>query len=75
MDREREEMHAISTETHTQNMRQGDHSPAENTHNTMSGILGQWIEKEKKHMHFQHKHTHKTWDKTTTHRLRMYIIR
>ena len=52
MDKEREEMHAISTETHTQNMRQGDHSPAENAHNTMRGILGQWIEKEKKYMPF-----------------------
>ena len=25
-------------------------------------------------MHFKHKHTLKTWNKTTTHRLRMYII-
>ena len=75
MDREREETHALSTQTYTQNMGQDNNSPAENTHNTMSVILGQWIEKEKKHMHLQHKHTHKTWDKTTTHHLRMYIIR
>ena len=46
MDRKREEMHALSTETHTQNIRQGDHSPPEYVYNTMSGKLGQWIEKE-----------------------------
>jgi hypothetical protein len=27
--------------------------PPENVHNTVSGILGQWIEKEKKYMHFR----------------------
>ena len=74
MDRERGETHALSTETHNQNMEQDNNSPTENVHNTVSGISGQWIEKEKKHMHFQQKHTRKTWDKTTTHRLRMYII-
>ena len=26
-------------------------------HNMVSGILQQWIEKEKKYMHFQQKHT------------------
>ena len=33
-------------------------SPPENVHITMSGTfnLGQWIGKEKKYMHFQHKH-------------------
>ena len=75
MDREREEIHANSTETHTLNMGQDNNSPTENVHNTVSGILHQWIEKEKKHMHFQQKHTLKTWDKATTHHLRMYIIR
>ena len=60
MDREREEIHALSTETHTQNMGQGNNSPAENVHNTVSGILGQWIKKEKKCMQFQQKHTLKT---------------
>ena len=75
MDREREEIHALSTETYTQNMGQDKNSPPENVHNTVSGILRQWIEKEKKYMHFQQKHTLKTWDKTTTHLLRMYIIR
>ena len=74
MDRQREEIHALSTETHTQNMGQDNNSPTENVHNTVSGILRQWIDKEKKYMHFQQKHTLKTWDKTTTHRLRMYII-
>ena len=51
-----------------------NNSPPENVHNMVSGILHQWIEKEKKYMHFQQKHTLKTWDKTTTHPLRMYII-
>ena len=74
MDRERE-IHALSIETHTQNMGQDNISPTENVHNTVSGILRQWIDKEKKYMHFQQKHTLKTWDKTTTHQLRMYIIR
>ena len=65
----------FSTETHiTKNMGLDSNSPAENVHNTVSGILRQWIEKEKKHMDFQQKHTLKTWDKTTTHFLRMYII-
>ena len=74
MDREREEIHAIATETHTQNMGPDNNSPTENAHHTVSGILRQWIEKDKKYMHFQQKHTLKTWDQTTTHRLRMYII-
>ena len=75
MDREREEIHALSTGTHTQNMGPDNNSPTENVHNTVSGILRQWIEKEKKYMHFQQKHTLKTWDQTTTHQLRMHIIR
>ena len=75
MDREREEKHGLSTETHTQNMGHDNNSPSENVHKTVSGILHQRIEKEKKNMHFQQKHTLKTWDKTTTHLLRMYIIR
>ena len=75
MDRERVEIHAFSTETHTQNAGQDSNSPAENVHNMVSEILHQRIEKEKKNMHFQQKHTFKTWDKTTTHPLRMYIIR
>ena len=50
MDREREEivLHALATETRTQNVGQDNNSPTENVHNTVSGILGQWIEKEKK---------------------------
>ena len=52
-----------------------NNSHSENVHNTVSGIIRQWIEKEKKNMHFQQKHTLKTWDKTTTHFLRMYIKR
>ena len=52
MDREREEIYALLTKIHTPNIRQGDHSPAENVHNTMSGILRQWIEREKKYMPF-----------------------
>ena len=75
MDRKRKEIHALSTETYTQNMGQDNNSPPENVHNTVSGILCQWIYKEKKYMHFQQKHTLKTLDKTTTHLLRMYIIR
>ena len=74
MERAREENHALSTKTQTQNIGQDSNSPTENVHHTVSGILRQWIEKEKKYMHFQQKHTLKTWDKTTTHRLRMYII-
>ena len=74
MNVEREEIHALLTETHTQNMGQDNNSPAENVHNTVSGILRQWIKKEKKYMHFQHKYTLKTWDKTITHPLKMYII-
>ena len=52
MDREREEIHALPTETHTQNIRQDNNSPPENVHNTVSGILRQWIEEEKKCIHF-----------------------
>ena len=55
-------------------MGQDSNSPPENVYNTVSGILHQWIEKEKKNMDFQQKHTLKTWDKTATHLLRMYII-
>ena len=75
MDRERGEIHALLKETHTQNVGKDNNSPPENVHNIVSGILGQWIEKEEKHVHFQQKHTLKTWDKTTTHRLRVYIMR
>ena len=34
---------------HTQNMGQNNNSPAENVHNTVSGILRQWIEREEIH--------------------------
>ena len=37
--------------------------------------LSKGSEKEKKYMRFQQKHTLKTWEKTTTHPLKMYIIR
>ena len=56
MDRQREEIHALSTETHTQNMGLDSNSPAENVPNYVSGILRQWIEKEKKYMHI-HRNT------------------
>ena len=56
-------------------MGKDNNSPPENVHITVSGILRHWIEKEKKYMHFQQKNTLETWDKTTTHPLRMYIIR
>ena len=46
MDREREEKHGLSTETHTQNMGHDNNSPSENVHKTVSGILHQWIGKE-----------------------------
>ena len=49
MDREREEIHALSTETHTQNMGQDNNSHPENVHNMASGILGQWTEREEIH--------------------------
>ena len=76
MDRDREEIHALPTETHTKNMGLDNNSPPENVHNTVSGILRQWIDKEKKYMHFEQKHTSlKTWDETATHPLRMYKIR
>jgi hypothetical protein len=39
MDGEREVIHALSTETHTQNMGKDNNSPPENVHNTVSGIL------------------------------------
>ena len=51
----REEINALSTQTHTQNMGQDNNSPTEN--NMTSGTFGQWIEKETKYMHFQHKYT------------------
>ena len=43
MDKEREEIHALSTKTHTQNMGLDSKSPPENVHNMASGILHQWI--------------------------------
>ena len=55
-------------------MGQDKNSPAENVHNTVSGILGQWIGKSRNTCTFQHKHILKIWDKTKTHPLRMYII-
>ena len=45
MDREREETHALPTETHTQNMGQDNNSPTENVRNTVRVTLGQWIKK------------------------------
>ena len=69
MDREREEIHALLKETHTQNVGKDNNSPPENVHNTVNAILDQFIEKEKKYMHFQQKHTLKTWEKTITHHL------
>ena len=36
-------------------MGQDNNSPAENVHNTTSGALGPWIEKEKKYMYFSTK--------------------
>ena len=39
MDREREEIHALLTQTHTQNMEQDNHSPPANVHNMASGTL------------------------------------
>ena len=39
MDRETEEIHALLTQTHTQNMGQDNNSPPENVHNMVSGIL------------------------------------
>ena len=71
--KEKKYMH-FSTQTHTQNMGQDNNSPPENVHNMMSGTLGQWVGKSRNTCTFQHKHTLKTWDKTTTHKLRMYLI-
>ena len=39
MDREKGEIHALSTETYTQNMGQDYNSPPENVYITVSGIL------------------------------------
>ena len=39
MDREREEIHALLMQTHTQNMKQDNNSQTENVHNMASGIL------------------------------------
>ena len=39
-------------------MGQDNNSPSENVHNMVSGILRQWIEREKKYMHFQLTETH-----------------
>ena len=64
--------------TKTQNMGRDNNSPTENVHYMTSGALGQWIGELREEMHctFQHKHiVLKTWDKTTTHQLRMCIIR
>ena len=47
MHREKEEIHAFSTETHTENMGKDNNSPPENVHNMVSEIFRQWIEKEK----------------------------
>ena len=58
MSREREEIHALSTETQTQNMGQDNNSPPESVHNMVSGILHQRIEKGEKYMHFQQEDTH-----------------
>ena len=69
MDRERGEIHALLKETHNQNVGKDNNSPPENVHNTVNAILGQLIEKEKKYMHFQQKHTLETWEKTITHHL------
>ena len=55
-------------------MGQDNDSLAENVHNMTSGTSGQWVGKRRNTCTFKHKHTLKTWDKTTTHRLRMYII-
>ena len=38
-------------------MEQDNNSPPENVHNSVSGILRQWMKKEKKYMHFQWNHT------------------
>ena len=38
-------------------MEQDNNSPAENVHNTVSGTLGQFIEKEKKHINLTEMHT------------------
>ena len=54
-------------------MGEDSNSPPENVHNMVSGILRQWIEKEKKNMHFQQKHMLKIWDKTITHLLKYYV--
>ena len=75
MDNKGEEIHMhISTQIRvTENMGLDNDSPAENVHIMTSGTLGQWM-KENKYMHLSTQ-THillKTWDKTTTHPLRMY---
>ena len=57
MNRERGEIHALSTETQTQNVGQDNNSPPESVHNMVSGILHQWIEKEKKHINLKEMHT------------------
>ena len=67
--KEKKYMH-FSTQIHKG---QDNNSRPENVHNTTSGTLGQWIGKRRNTCTFQHKHMLKTWDKTTTHVLRMYI--
>ena len=52
MDRKRQEIDTLSIQTLNQNMGQDNDSLAENVHNMTSGILGQWIGKEKKCIHF-----------------------
>ena len=64
MDTEREEIHALSTETHTQNMGQDNNSPAENVHNTVSGILRQWIERKRRNTCTFNRNTHSKYGTT-----------
>ena len=54
-------------------MGQDNNSLSENAHNTTNGTLSQWISKEKKYTHVSTE-IHTTWDKTTTHLLRMNIL-
>ena len=58
MDRDRQEIHALSKETYTQNMGQDNNSQTENVHNTVSGILGQWIERERRNTCTFNRNTH-----------------
>ena len=69
MDREREEIHALLMQTHTQNMKQDNNAQTGNVHNMVSGTLyvGQWIEKGEKYMHFKHKHTQNMKQENNSH--------